>query len=971
MQPITNRPSPLRFALSCCSIASLTASLFAAEVTIDLTTKRYLSDVSELDRAKYFNIHTTWDTRRLEGEWREWAEDMNINFGRGFWGPYGEHKTGVPYPSEDDAKTAGAAAIANSRNASKYPYRTRRNVRTQHPRDAFKLDDDFAAAGEWAANYFKYYFDDESRPEFFEPMNEPFVHADEFGTNDQVKVREQMAQLFAEVGKAMHAKNVPTKVVGYSSAWPSMEKWDFDHWETRMKMFMDIAGEHMDAFATHLYDGINVQGQDSQRSGNNSRAILDLIETYSFQKWGIVKPHAITEYGGIEDGYPDAYSPEKSAQSLRSINHIIFELFNRQDRLEISIPFITGFAEWYLAAPNFHPYTPALWRPVPEEIQVTKDNEGNITSFTVGSFQLTEKARFYELWQDVRGKRAFVSSDNPDVQVDTFVDGDTAYVCLNNLDDEIEHTISLSILKSVDDFESVRIKQLEIYDLEAPDYSDETSNTAPGSITLSPHGTAVLAYKYSAPIRFEKKVTVKEYHPNSYLQPISTNQAITFEFDGLEIDEGTASLRMGIGRPHSRSKKPTITLNGNALTVPDNYAGYDQTGRDDFFGVIEIPVPYNTLIQGTNTLVARFPDTVGHVSSMILKVNTLGDYDPTLNLGIADKSGQLEVQAQGPEGLRVKIESSNDLETWEPRAIGHISDGKFTHSAESDSKFFRSSDAGPREEVPHPQSANLLYATLISQRSQILLEYTHEIDNPAQEAAALEIIIDSQPVTIDSIGRQEDDPQTILITLPAQVESGKEIRLSYTPTLKTSDGGDIVPISDWPIPNPIIVDGNRIKASSNHDGERGNGSGWTVDGDASKVSASSTVVREGDHSINITFPAGSSLINLRNEGGTFNIQGGETLSFTAHHRAANMSGGDSYQTELSIYDADSHQVLNGKRAWKRTDTDTWNTTEAEYTFTSGEAGTYYLGFRIYASANEGNLTYDLHIDGLRAEAVDP
>ena len=66
-----------------------------------------------------------------------------------------------------------------------------------------------------------------------------------------------------------------------------------------MKMFIDNAGDNIDAFSTHLYDGVNIIGDDNLRTGSNSQAILDIIETYSHSKWDLVKPHAITEYGTI------------------------------------------------------------------------------------------------------------------------------------------------------------------------------------------------------------------------------------------------------------------------------------------------------------------------------------------------------------------------------------------------------------------------------------------------------------------------------------------------------------------------------------------------------------------------------------------------------------------------------------------------------------------------------------------------
>ena len=51
-----------------------------------------------------------------------------------------------------------------------------------------------------------------------------------------------------------------------------------------MKMFIDRAGAYMDGFSVHLYDGINVTGTDTKRSGSNSEAVLDMVEAYSYIK---------------------------------------------------------------------------------------------------------------------------------------------------------------------------------------------------------------------------------------------------------------------------------------------------------------------------------------------------------------------------------------------------------------------------------------------------------------------------------------------------------------------------------------------------------------------------------------------------------------------------------------------------------------------------------------------------------------
>ena len=91
-----------------------------------------------------------------------------------------------------------------------------------------------------------------------------------------------MADFYAQTGKHIHAEPSlkKMKIIGYAAAYPAMELRDFDHWNNTMKMFIDRAGEYMDGLSVHLYDGINIVGKSSRRSGSNSEAILDLIGWY-------------------------------------------------------------------------------------------------------------------------------------------------------------------------------------------------------------------------------------------------------------------------------------------------------------------------------------------------------------------------------------------------------------------------------------------------------------------------------------------------------------------------------------------------------------------------------------------------------------------------------------------------------------------------------------------------------------------
>ncbi len=578
----------------------LSVPLFSQTVTIDQSVQRYLGAVSDLDRTKYFRIHSNATT---DPEMNAFFSDYNVTRGRSFWGPfsYAKQKTGSvgSYPAYKD----GPDGV---RNVSSF-------VGTEHPRNVIRYNLDMVAAANWTVEYWKDFVDDNGRPEFFELMNEPFVHSDDdiFAEQqpDANLMRLRMADWYNEVGKKIHDEPLLAnmKVIGYSSAWPSMELWNFGHWDSRMKMFMDRAGANMDAFATHLYDGINVTGQDSFRSGSNSEAILDLIEAYSHIKFGFVKDHAITEYGGIAKGYGPNYSDAESAQTTKSFNNILFNLLEREDKMAISIPFATDKSLWFLTeANNYQPYGAVLFRPA------------NLGQPNPTGWVYTAKIHFYDLWKSFEGKRIEVNSDDFDVQAQAFVNGSKMYIALNNLDTGSK-VVNLNFADAFSGFQNVRIKRLKVYDNVSPDFSNTVSNSAPSSITLIGGETVTLEYTFSNAITFDNAIRRTKYYASTYLKPISSGSNMSFSFNNVTTGSGRAMLRMSIGRKHNVTKAPTVTVNGTSISVPANWKGYDQANRTDFFGTIEIPVPMN-LIQANNTVVLNFPDSGGHVASLILQV---------------------------------------------------------------------------------------------------------------------------------------------------------------------------------------------------------------------------------------------------------------------------------------------------------------------------------------------------------------
>jgi hypothetical protein len=339
---------------------------------------------------------------------------------------------------------------------------------------------------------------------------------------------------------------------------------------------------------------------------------MDMIETYSVNRWGYVKPHAITEYGGI---VKNEFTLVRNMQSIRAQNGMIFGLMDREDRLEISIPFNTDEAKWHITKKNkYLPYKAVLWRP--ENMGVPKSE--------ITGWVYTNRIHFYDIWKDVKGKRVSVSTSNPDIQVQAFTENKQLYVALNNLDErpqKIDFRLE-GVEKSV---QSIYVKSLTVFEDDLPRYYETTVPSIPSEFFLDTAETIVLAYTLKKPIDFYRKVIETRHYSKEFLAPIEAHKKIGYVFNNVKPNNlVAASLRMSIGRTHDLSKRPIINVNGTIVDVPFNWKGYDQANRKKFFGAIDIPVPVN-LIKEKNNVFISFPDSGGHLSTLILDVKTLNE----------------------------------------------------------------------------------------------------------------------------------------------------------------------------------------------------------------------------------------------------------------------------------------------------------------------------------------------------------
>tara|TARA_R110001583_G_scaffold96936_1_gene241642 strand:- start:568 stop:2391 length:1824 start_codon:yes stop_codon:yes gene_type:complete len=579
------------------------------EVIIDFTTQKFIGNESELNREKYFSMHDSYTNPDLVSDADYLFKELGIEHGRTFGAASPLRKSKTKIPSVATAKKNAKIKNAQIKRSPLYKdYATTDLIITDHPKDAFQLNLDHHKIAAYNAAYIKNAYP--IMPKYYEVMNEPFVHSIDYvkSWDETEAVIVEMSKLHKIVADKVHSEIPNIMVGGYSSAYPEVERKDFWHWNTRMKTFMDIAGESMQFFATHIYDGRNVEGGFSYRSGSNSEGILDLIEAYSFKKWGVVKPHLISEYGYTAKGLiGEPYSPELNATCLIAYNKILMQLLDKPDRLLKAVPFITAKAGWFYKDkkrnPNGYPYP---W--------VLKKKEAD------GSYTFTHLTKFYELWKDVEGKRIEVSSNNPDIQIHGFSKKGKIFIAINNLSDETQ-TTSLNFLNNSSNYiKNSTLRRLFKNAEGLPELTYLKTENNLETISLKAGETIILECNVTY-IEFKNSIKESNYYTETYLQAIEKDKAILFNFDDVEaIKNGRAYIKMGIGRAHNLSKKPSVMLNGNKVEVPNNWAGYDQLPRDRFFGVIGIPVEIKYFITGNNQLEITFPDSGGHVSSVILNL---------------------------------------------------------------------------------------------------------------------------------------------------------------------------------------------------------------------------------------------------------------------------------------------------------------------------------------------------------------
>ena len=350
------------------------------------------------------------------------------------------------------------------------------------------------------------------------------------------------------------------KVGGFCTAFPDPDKRNFAQWDERWKRFIDEVGPKMDFYSIHLYDFPIFPNTPSYRKGGRNEVTFEILEQYNFLQYGAIKPMVVSEYGAQTHQLNNSqWSSLRDWYNVEAFNAMLMQMLERPNTIDRAIPFAVAKGVWGNRTVNGQiiPYSSRLLKKTTEP-----------ASYDGNTWEWTDFIKFFELWSDVKGLRADSFTSELNLQVDSYIDGNEAYVILNNIQPaSMDFNLNLYGTDG-NNIQNIEVKRLFLSSAEVTTL--ETSNVSDfsGTQTIRDNETIILKYTFDSNISMGHTSEEFKYYANSYLQDITTN-AVQFDFDQtFDLGaEGEAMLRLGIYREHNKSKTPSsISINGTVYS---------------------------------------------------------------------------------------------------------------------------------------------------------------------------------------------------------------------------------------------------------------------------------------------------------------------------------------------------------------------------------------------------------------------
>jgi len=508
------------------------------------------------------------------------------------------------------------------------------------------------AASELAVALLKYRYNDFNRPGTYEIMNEPHWSV----WNDQ-----RFADLHTDVLQKAKAEGLTTDIGGpcLSVGWYYRQNYTNLN---NLYNFINNTQCSLDFYSFHIYDFLQWDATASDFRGRVStglplEGVMDALQNKTMIDYNKEIPIVISEHGGyLSNNAADGFViPDQLAtQLLGGGSGFNYEMRKRSVGSRIMTRSVISNTMTFMNNPHvirkavpFILLSTANWNPRYYSALIVAEN------FTNGNTWVeSEMVNFYKLFANVKGKRVLSSCEDPDIQYQTFLDGEDLFVVLNNLGAKQEN-INLDLTNT--EYTSIEIKRHGQDDDFTPYFTVETPSDLNG-LELKGRESMVIKLSYPEVPETTKSIDVVPYYSNIANKTFSTNETVNYAINVPEYsDLEHATLRVGVGRQELNTDRDLkVVFNGTEIDVPmEDVADYLEDSNG--YGSVKIMKIDPSLVKENNTIAVSFPDgKAGGIGAVVLRVGL-----PTTTLSTDTFNNTINSAVLYPNPLR--LEDSNTL----------------------------------------------------------------------------------------------------------------------------------------------------------------------------------------------------------------------------------------------------------------------------------------------------------------------
>lgn len=609
---------------------------------------REIEGVTQLNRKKYFSVSDTGfsleKNLRSEDRIRRLTLDLGVKFGR-LKDPLKDAANWRAAIAEDPKKPGHADLELLQSKLSKTHPSTPRTLSLQGKNlnlvaeDSHKVYPKFMGAYQSSSNsappiprnidayaemisaVLLHGYNDFTRPGFYQPMKASHwsYSNDKHFADWHLKTRQEIKKNTPDVKVGGHCMPVPYFYQDQYRSWNGMRNF-IDNTEGKLDFYSFVGNDYY----CNAESGFN---ESRVTSGLPLEGVIDLFNNYFQLKFHRNAQLLISEHGGaiLSNGSNQDYMGEFIARDIfdklpkeLKRDGFIGELQRRSISQWIHLSSIIANTLTFFE----HPHT--IQKAVPH---ITLDSSRWSPRHYAGLYttwdydpekELKESflMNFFNLMRDIEGHRVIADCPDSDLQVRSFVDGNTTFTIINNLSTK-RHKVSLRGLKNA----SHKIRRLTRGPHLLPSY-EETKLLSTIGLHVESRECLVIVSTFPDAIKTESTLNERAFYGHQVTYQISENHPsgifqIRVPDHGKAID---ALLRVSFDRVTQAGYDINITFNGEPLEAPvEDSAERFHEIKTGYATTRFVPIP-SGLLRANNSVVITFPDgKTGTVGATVIR----------------------------------------------------------------------------------------------------------------------------------------------------------------------------------------------------------------------------------------------------------------------------------------------------------------------------------------------------------------